>query len=100
MSADWSRAGSRKAYPSDRCTELCAADDGSATCLGTDAHSNGSPLQCDILAPFVELRRLGNSGLKVSAIGLGGNTFGATVDGDDAVKTIRGALDLGVTFID
>jgi len=36
----------------------------------------------------------------VSAIGLGGNTFGATVDGDEAVATIRRALDCGVTFID
>jgi aryl-alcohol dehydrogenase-like predicted oxidoreductase len=48
----------------------------------------------------VELRRLGSSGLKVSPIGLGGNTFGATVDGDDAVATIHRALDVGVTFID
>jgi len=36
----------------------------------------------------------------VSAIGLGGNSFGATVDGEDAVAVIRRALDLGVTFID
>ncbi len=36
----------------------------------------------------------------MSAIGLGGNTFGATVDGDEAVATIRRALECGVTFID
>jgi aryl-alcohol dehydrogenase-like predicted oxidoreductase len=48
----------------------------------------------------VEQRRLGTSGLQVSAIGLGGNTFGATVDGDDAVKTIQHAIDQGITFID
>ncbi len=48
----------------------------------------------------MELRRLGNSGLKVSKIGLGGNTFGATVHGDDAVRVIRRALDLGINFID
>jgi aryl-alcohol dehydrogenase-like predicted oxidoreductase len=48
----------------------------------------------------VELRRLGHSGLRVSAIGLGGNTFGGTVDGDDGVAVIRRALDLGITFID
>jgi aryl-alcohol dehydrogenase-like predicted oxidoreductase len=48
----------------------------------------------------MELRRLGGSGLKVSAIGLGGNTFGATVDGDEAVGVIRRALELGITFID
>ena len=48
----------------------------------------------------MEQRRLGTSGLQVSAIGLGGNTFGATVDGDEAVKTIRLAIDAGITFID
>lgn len=36
----------------------------------------------------------------VSAIGLGGNTFGATVDGDEAVETIQHAIDRGITFID
>ena len=48
----------------------------------------------------MEQRRLGRSGLTVSAIGLGGNTFGATVDGDAAVKTIRHAIEEGITFID
>lgn len=48
----------------------------------------------------MEQRRLGRSGLTVSAIGLGGNTFGATVDGDEAVRTIQAAIDQGVTFID
>lgn len=48
----------------------------------------------------MELRRLGNSGLKVSTIGLGGNTFGRTVDGDAAVGVIRRALEVGVNFID
>lgn len=48
----------------------------------------------------VDFRRLGSTGLKVSAIGLGGNTFAGTVGGDDAVATIRRALDVGMTFID
>ena len=48
----------------------------------------------------MELRRLGKSGLKVSAIGLGGNTFGRTVDDDEAVAVIRRALDLGINFVD
>ncbi len=48
----------------------------------------------------MEQRRIGTSGLTVSAIGLGGNTFGATVDGDEAVSTIRHAIDSGITFID
>ncbi len=48
----------------------------------------------------MELRRLGRTGLKVSAVGLGGNTFGATVQGEEAVAVIRRALDLGITFVD
>ena len=53
-----------------------------------------------IIVADMQLRRLGNSGLKISAIGLGGNTFGRTVDGDEAIAVIRRALDLGVTFVD
>jgi aryl-alcohol dehydrogenase-like predicted oxidoreductase len=48
----------------------------------------------------MQLRRLGNSGLKVSAIGLGGNTFGGTADTEAATAIIHGALDLGINFID
>lgn len=48
----------------------------------------------------MELRTLGASGLKVSAIGLGGNTFGRSVRGEDAVRVIHRALDLGITFVD
>lgn len=48
----------------------------------------------------VEMRKLGHSGLRVSSVGLGGNTFGATVDGDEAVGLIQHALELGITFID
>lgn len=48
----------------------------------------------------MEQRALGRSGLTVSAIGLGGNTFGATVHGDEAVRTIHAALEQGITFID
>lgn len=48
----------------------------------------------------MEQRALGKSGLTVSAIGLGGNTFGTTVDGDEAIGTIQTAIDQGITFID
>src|SRR5688572_19254311 len=48
----------------------------------------------------MELRTLGRSGLQVSAVGLGGNTFGATVDGDEAIAVIRRSLELGITFVD
>src|SRR5215207_3977729 len=52
----------------------------------------------------LEYRSLGRSGLRVSAVGLGGNNFGRagtateTQDGTDAV--VAAALDAGVTFID
>ena len=48
----------------------------------------------------MQLRRLGNSGLKVSAIGLGANTFGGSADAAATTAIIHRAIDLGVTFID
>ncbi|HEX3245506.1 MAG TPA: aldo/keto reductase [Chloroflexota bacterium] len=48
----------------------------------------------------MEYRRLGSSGLKVSAIGLGGNTFGSTADESGSVAVIQAAFDAGVNFID
>jgi len=51
----------------------------------------------------VERRRLGTQGLEVSALGLGCmgmSEFYGTADEDEAIATIRRALDLGVTFLD
>ncbi len=48
----------------------------------------------------MEYRRLGNSGLKVSAIGLGGNNFGRWADEPASIKVIEQALELGINFID
>jgi aryl-alcohol dehydrogenase-like predicted oxidoreductase len=48
----------------------------------------------------MEYRKLGGSGLKVSEIGLGGDTFGKYVDEATAIAIIRYALDLGINFID
>jgi aryl-alcohol dehydrogenase-like predicted oxidoreductase len=45
-------------------------------------------------------RRLGNSGLKVSAVGLGGNNFGRVTDAQTSERIIHRALDLGVNFFD
>jgi len=51
----------------------------------------------------METRRLGSSGLEVSAVGLGcmgmSEFYGAT-DEDEAVATIQRAIELGVTLID
>lgn len=48
----------------------------------------------------MEYRKLGFSGLKVSVIGLGGNTFGRAADEQQTAAIIHRALDLGVNFID
>src|SRR5260370_41096868 len=52
----------------------------------------------------MEYRHLGRSGLQVSAIGLGGNTFGTIfrrpLDAEDTRQVVARALDLGINFID
>lgn len=49
----------------------------------------------------MEYRNLGNSGLKVSALSIGGwLTFGASVGQDDAAAILTHAVDRGVNFID
>ncbi len=48
----------------------------------------------------MEYRRLGNSGLKVSEIGLGGNNFGNRADEQTSINIINHALELGINFID
>ncbi|MBM2831297.1 MAG: Aldo/keto reductase [Dehalococcoidia bacterium] len=48
----------------------------------------------------MEYRRLGNSGLKVSQIGLGGNNFGARADEPTSISVVNHALDIGINFID
>ena len=48
----------------------------------------------------MEYRQLGKSGLQVSAIGLGGNTFGRYADEAGTAAIVHRALELGVNFID
>ncbi|MDX2007591.1 MAG: aldo/keto reductase [Meiothermus sp.] len=48
----------------------------------------------------MEQRRLGNSGLKVSLVGIGCNNFGGRVDVEGSRAVIRKALDLGITLFD
>lgn len=45
-------------------------------------------------------RRLGNSGLKVSALGLGTNSFGGRADETASARIIHQAIESGITFID
>ena len=48
----------------------------------------------------MEYRRLGNTGLKVSEVGLGGNNFGWWADEPTSIGVINHAIDSGINFID
>ncbi|MBV7407377.1 aldo/keto reductase [Maritimibacter sp. DP1N21-5] len=48
----------------------------------------------------MEYRNLGRSGLKVSAVGLGCNNFGWTIDEAQSRAVVDAAIDAGVTFLD
>jgi aryl-alcohol dehydrogenase-like predicted oxidoreductase len=48
----------------------------------------------------MELRRLGNSGLKVSAVGLGCNNFGMRIDQAQTQGVVDAAIDAGITLFD
>ncbi len=48
----------------------------------------------------MEYRKLGNSGLKVSAIGLGGNTFSRRIDEQTSIAIIHHAISMGVNYLD
>ncbi len=48
----------------------------------------------------MEIRNLGRSGLRVSAIGLGCNNFGGRIDLDASRKVVHAALDAGITLFD
>jgi aryl-alcohol dehydrogenase-like predicted oxidoreductase len=48
----------------------------------------------------MEYRRLGNSGVKISEISLGGNVFGKWADEQTSIAVINHALDMGINYID
>jgi len=48
----------------------------------------------------MEFRRLGNSGLKVSEVGLGCNNFGMRIDQASTTAVVDAALEAGINFFD
>jgi predicted aldo/keto reductase-like oxidoreductase len=58
-------------------------------------------LEMDNSLGEVPIRMLGNTGVKVSAIGLGGHHIGRPdVSEDEAIRIIRTAIENGITFMD
>src|SRR5690349_8983220 len=48
----------------------------------------------------MKVRRLGNSGLKVSVVGLGCNNFGMRIDAGQTQAVVDAAIDAGITLFD
>lgn len=48
----------------------------------------------------MEIRNLGSTGLRVSAVGIGCNNFGGRLDAEATRKVIYKAIDLGITLFD
>lgn len=48
----------------------------------------------------MNFKRLGNSGLQVSSLGLGTNAFGKRADQETSIQIVHTALDHGINFID
>jgi predicted aldo/keto reductase-like oxidoreductase len=63
----------------------------------------GAPTEADITLPAgtrIPRRKLGTTGVEVSAVGLGGFHIGLPDDDETAVRIVRSAIDYGVTFMD
>ena len=58
------------------------------------------PAPFKLRASIMQIRNLGGSGLRVSAVGLGCNNFGQRTDLEASRKVIHKAIDLGVTLFD
>jgi len=64
--------------------------------------SGGAPARLDGIPKMLSMRyrTLGNSGLVVSAVGLGCNNFGSRLDVQQARAVVDAALDAGITLLD
>src|ERR1044071_9772043 len=77
--------------------------------LGHSGRSNRFPLRARGLNQprkehsrevVMKLRRLGNSGLKVSEVGLGCNNFGMRIDQAATQAVVDAAIEAGITLFD
>ena len=58
------------------------------------------PFAPAVTVPAVDIRRVGTSGLRVSALGLGTMTWGRETDDDAAAEQLRAFVDAGGTLVD
>ncbi len=66
---------------------------------GKGSASTPHPAEVNYVAP-VEFRRVGDSGLVVSVVGLGTNNFGMKLDEEHSREVVRAVLDEGITLFD
>ena len=72
----------------------------SVACAPVDARDSPRPAHSLTRHTIMEIRNLGRSGLRVSAVGLGCNNFGQRTDLETSRKVIHKAIDLGITLFD
>ena len=70
------------------------------TTYGVCAASLASQAQGRPAEGTVPTRMLGNTGVEVSMLGLGGHHIGKIKDDNEAISLVRRAIDMGVTFMD
>lgn len=69
-----------------------------ATTLATSLPAAGSPEETR--SGDMVYRQFGKTGIKVSAIGLGGSHIGNPKDENEGIRIVRSAIDRGITFMD
>jgi aryl-alcohol dehydrogenase-like predicted oxidoreductase len=69
--------------------------------LGQEVFGDDTPARnADTVKGDMRYRKLGRTGVEVSAIGLGGYHIGVPKEDSEGIKIIRTAIDAGVTFMD
>jgi predicted aldo/keto reductase-like oxidoreductase len=62
--------------------------------------SSSAPLEKPKADDSIPMRPLGKTGVKVSALGVGGAHLGQTKSEEESIRIVRMALDAGITFLD
>src|SRR5690349_8105142 len=68
--------------------------------VGKGGHPRGDSMSTSAPATQLPTRRLGDSELEVSVVGLGCNNFGRRLDLEGTAAVLEAALSAGITFFD